>query len=189
MVKVKSKYIFISLLLPLSMLLSDCMATAKNASIVSQKVTEGIERIQTENEKIIFALAETQRAILDEKWDDIYPEVEKKYMKKHNISDGFQLSLQDRKKIASTAAQSREDILNLIAQREADLLKKSRANAQTVIEINDEVIQYLNSLERIGKIRSRVRRSFESMIGIDTEAIKNTVDEKLKSLLEVDDKK
>jgi len=167
------------LIIPFWLFFSGCATYSQNAAFVSHQVTEGIQRIQEENEKVIVALAETQRAIFDEKWDDIYATVEKKYMDNNKMTSDSPLKFEDRKKIAATAAQIREDILNIIAQKEGDLLNKSRSNTKTVIGINDEVTRYLNSLEDIGKVRSRIKDHFKNIIGINTDGLRDAVKQKL----------
>lgn len=170
-----------------ALLLIGCASIPKGSSYVSLKVTEGIQRIQTENEKIIKALADTERAILDEKWDDIYAKTEKKYMEKYKISDPSQFTHDDRRKIAANAALARETILKEIAKKENELIEKSRSNSDTVIMMNDEVVRYLNSLENIKETRNRINNMFDKFTGIDISNLQGTViremnilDEKIK---------
>ena len=164
-----------------------CASIPRGTSFISLKVTEGIQRIQTENEKIIKALANTERAILDEKWDNIYAKTEKKYIEKHKISDPSQFTLDDRRKIAANAALARETILNEIVKKENELIEKSRSNSDTVIKMNDEVIRYLNSLDNIKETRNRINGIFNQLIGVDILTLQgtvlremNTLDEKIK---------
>ena len=130
--------------------MTGCASVPKGTSFISYKVTEGIQRIQVENEKIIKAFADVERAILDEKWNDIYLKTEKMYFDKNKIPSPSQLTHDDRRKIATNAALIRENVLNEISMQENKLIKDTQSNTNTVVMMNDEVIGYLNSLKSIG---------------------------------------
>jgi len=50
--------------------LTGCASIPKNGAVLSARVSQGIERNQTETEKIIHALADVERAVLDERWEE-----------------------------------------------------------------------------------------------------------------------
>lgn len=138
------KIITINLLAML--LIAGCYKIPRNASILNEKVSEGIRRNQVEIEKVITALADVQRAILDQEWDNIYPKIEQKYMSSKSIGDPSNLTQDDRKKIAANAAKTYYDLKNEINMKENELKLQSRQNTEKLIEINDEISKYLLSL-------------------------------------------
>lgn len=161
------------------LILTSCASIPKNTSLLSSKVTEGIQKIQTENEKIIKAFANTERLILDTKWNDMYLQIEKQYMNKNNISDQTKFTHDDRRKIAANAAMARENILNEIQQVENDLIKKSRKNTDTVIMMNAEVIKYLTSLEDISVTQNSINDIFKNFIDIDVLELQGITENKI----------
>ncbi len=161
------------------LLLTSCASIPKNSSILSSKVTEGIQKIQTENEKVIKAFADTERLILDTKWNDMYLQIEKQYMNKNNISDQTKFTHDDRRKIAANAAMTRENILNEIQQVENDLINKSRKNTDTVIMMNAEVIKYLTSLEDISVTQNNINDILKNFIDIDVLELQGITENKI----------
>ncbi len=150
----------------LFVLFSGCSTIPKNASILNAKVSEGIKRNQIETEKIITALGDIQRAILDEEWDNIYAKTEKKYLSSHSISDPTTLTQQDRNAIAVNASEAYNNLLNEISEREKAIKQQTRQNTEILIEINDEISYYLLSLERLDAARSNVTQLLDNIIGI-----------------------
>src|SRR5260221_4459233 len=115
---------------------SSCASIPKNGATISTRVSEGIGRMQTENEKVIKALADVERGVLDEKWESIYDKTEAAYRIKHNLTPTANLNREDRINIAVNATAAREEILNDISVTENNLLVQSRANAKTVVQMN-----------------------------------------------------
>ncbi|MCK4824874.1 hypothetical protein KA005_54485 [bacterium] len=159
------KIITINLLAML--LIAGCSKIPRNASILNEKVSEGIRRNQVEIEKVITALAEVQRAILDQEWDNIYPKIEQKYMSSKSMTDPSDLTQDDRKKIAANAAKTFYDLKDEIDSKENELKLQSRQNAGKLIEINNEISKYLLSLEKLDDARNNVIQKLGELTGID----------------------
>jgi len=158
-----------------------CASIPKNASVLNSSVTQGIERLQAENENIIKALADIERAILDEDWDNIYNSVESKYRTKYNISNGTALSRDQTIDIATGAAAVREALLKSISDKESALILKSKENSQLVINMNKEVQNYLLSLEKYDKATEEVNALTKRIIGINPSEILGTVDKNIQN--------
>jgi CRISPR/Cas system-associated endonuclease Cas1 len=149
------------------LLTAGCSTIPKHASILNEKVSEGIRRNQVETEKIITALADVQRAILDQEWDNLYQKIEQKYMSSKNIADPNSFSDDDRRRIAANAAKTYYDLLGEINLKEYELKLQSRQNAEKLIEINNEISKYLLSLERLDQARNNVLQKLGELTGID----------------------
>lgn len=148
-------------------LIIGCYKIPRNASILNEKVSEGIRRNQVEIEKVITALADVQRAILDQEWDNLYQKIEQKYMSSESIADPSTLTQDDRRRIAANAGKTFYDIKNEISLKENELKLQSRQNAEKLIEINDEVSKYLLSLEKLDEARNNVVQKLGELTGID----------------------
>ncbi|WP_430409279.1 hypothetical protein [Kordia sp.] len=161
-----------------------CATIPKNASVLSSSVTQGIERLQSENEKVIKALADVERAILDESWDSIYNKIEAKYRTKNNIANGTSLTRDQTIDIATGAAAVREELLLTIATKERTLILKSKENSQEVININKEVQNYLLSLEKYDEATTQVNALTKKIIGIDPSQVLGTVNDNIQTSID-----
>lgn len=167
--EIVNKKLVILLLLAIS--LFGCTSIPQNGSILNQKVSEGITRYQIEVEKIIKALADVERAILNEEWDTIFAKVEKAYMVKHNITSESTLTQIQRRAIAANAAQTYNNLINDIAIIEQTLVSQTQANSKTLIAVNDEVTKYLLSVEELDSARSNITKKIAGIVGIDLTSI------------------
>lgn len=159
------------LVVSMVLVLAGCTTIPRHGSVLNQKVSEGIARNQVETEKIIKALADVERAILDQEWDSIYIKVEKVYMTKNNIMDATQMTQSQRRAIAANAAKTYYDLLNQIAVIENKLISQSRANSQILIEINDEITKYLLSTETLEAARQSIANKLSELVGFDLTSI------------------
>ena len=158
------------------LLLAGCSTIPKNASKLSATLTEGIKKNGTECEKIIVALADVQRAILNEKWDDIYARVEKKYFDSRNITDAKTLTEADRRRIAANAAKTFYDLKEDIAAKEKALKLQLQENTTRLVEINDSIQGYLLSLEKLDQSRSAVTKKVSELAGVDLSSLSGYAD-------------
>ncbi|WP_299834046.1 hypothetical protein [uncultured Tenacibaculum sp.] len=172
-----------SLILLSTLLIISCATIPKNASVLSASVTQGIERLQTENEKIIKSLADVERAILDESWEDIYNTFESKYRTKYNIASGTILTKNQTIDIATGAAAVREDLLKAISDKENALVLKSKENSQKVISINQEIQNYLLSLKKYDEANQQVNNLTTKIIGVNPSKILGTIDNNLQNTI------
>lgn len=154
-----------------TLLLVGCSSIPKHASILNQQVSEGISKNQTEVEKIIKALADVERAILDQKWDMIYAKVENAYIRRHALADAASLTQDQRRAVAANAAKTYYDLLDKISEIERVLVSRTRANSNTIIEINDEVTKYLLSLEELDVAKSNINSKLSNILGVDLSSI------------------
>ncbi len=171
-----------ALLLFACVVLTGCAGIPENAALLSEKINAGITRMHEENAKVITALADVERAILDEHWEQLYAKVEQQYMQKMTIADASAFSQNDRRAITATAATARQDILNDINAKESELLAKSARNRDTVISINNEIRRYLVSLEKLDAARENTKALLSDIVGVDLSSMKGLVKGKLSSL-------
>ena len=150
-----------------ALLLAGCSSIPENGSVLNQHVSDGISKNQIEVEKIIAALADVERAILDQEWNAIYVKVENAYMQKHSVADAASLTQDQRRAIAANAAKSYYDLLDSISDVERELVSKTRANSNTIIRINDEVTRYLLSVEEFDAAKSNIKAKLSTIVGID----------------------
>jgi hypothetical protein len=158
------------LLLPLllaALLTVGCSTIPKNGALLAAKLGEGLERNQAETEKIIVALADTQRAILGEKWKPIYKSIEDAYMEKHGVADARDLTHDQRRAIATQSGNVWEKLRGEIDAVEAALKKQSRANTAQLVEINSTIQKYLLSLEKLDASQRAVLGRLEGVTGIN----------------------
>lgn len=146
-----------------------CTSIPENGSMLNQKVSEGIARNQIEVEKIIKALADVERAILDEEWGTIYEKIETEYVTKHRIQPP--LTPEQRRAIAANAAKTYYGLLKQISSIEHTLVSQTRANSEALIAMNDEVSKYLLSVESLDAARKNVESQLKAIVGIDMSSI------------------
>ncbi len=156
--------------LALSTTLLGCTHIPKNASVLNQKVSEGIGRNQLEVEKVIVALADVERGILDQQWDSIYLKIEQKFIEKHSLSVSA-LTHEHRRKIAANAAKTYYNLLEEISSMEKALILQTKANSETLVKTNDQVTQYLLSLESLDDARNNIKQKIGKITGFDISKI------------------
>ncbi len=149
-----------------SVVIVGCTNVAKNGALLNQSVSDGIQSYQMEVEKIIVALGNTERTVLDNNWDTIYAKVEKKYATKHSI-DVTNMTHVERRKIAAIAAQAYFSLLENIKLIENTLITKTRENAEQLVETNNEISKYLLSIEKLEATRNNIKGELKKIIGID----------------------
>lgn len=158
-----------------------CTTIPKNGALLSAQVTEGILRNQAETEKIIAALAATQREILDEKWDDLYVKVEAAYMRRNSVSDPAALTQDDRSSIAANMSKVWEDLSAEISAKETELVAKSRENSAQLVAMNESVQRYLLSVENLDETRSAIAGHVSAIIGLDLQSFGGLADRLLRN--------
>ncbi|MDS1310086.1 hypothetical protein [Marinobacter xiaoshiensis] len=144
-----------------------CSTIPRNGSILNQQVSDGIIRNQIEVEKIIKALADVERAILDKEWDSLYVKIENAYIAKHSVADGASLTQDQRKSIAANASKVYFGLLHKISDVEKSLISKTNANSKILIEINDEVSRYLLSIQELAEAKININNKLSNMTGVD----------------------
>lgn len=156
-------------LVGLSMVISltACSTVPKEASLLNDKVSTGIQTYQANVEQIIKQFAASQRAFKDKIWSKLYDDVQAEYIKKHNIADASKLSNYDHKYIARQTQDGFNLLVAEINEKEAALISQSKSNANALITANDEVTKYLMSLETHDESRQKVRESLSKITGID----------------------
>jgi len=153
------------------LLFSGCTTVPKNGALLSAKLTEGIQRNQSETEKIITALADTQRAILSDNWEIIYAKVERGYREINGLGADAALDDTQRSEVAAVAAKTYYDLRAVIAAKEDELKGATRANAAQLVEINETVQKYLLSVEKLDASRNAVLDKLQKVAGIDFSSI------------------
>ena len=148
-------------------LTSGCTTVPRNGALLAAKVGEGIQRNQTETEKVIAALAATQRAILDEEWDNLYVKVETGYMGKNGITEGAALTQDDRNNIAANMSKVWEELSDAIDAKEQELVAQSRVNTAALVEMNETVQRYLLSAEKLDESRTAIVGKLSAITGVD----------------------
>ena len=148
-------------------LLAGCPSIPEGAAALSEQVGVGIERMQEENEKVIRALADVQRGIVDEAWERMYRDAEAQYRHDEGLAAGDVLTEEHRIDVATAAAGLKDDLLAEIKAKEDALLVQSQQNAQQVKALNDTVQDYLVSLEQFRAAREKARELVEQIVGVD----------------------
>jgi hypothetical protein len=177
---------FLLLTLVAALGLCGCPAIPKNAAALTAKVSEGILRNQAETERIIHTLAEVERGVLDDRWEEIYQSTETAYRKKKGMTSDAALSFDDRLNVATNAAAVRDGILKEISDIEANLISQSRANSQKVVEMNEEVHRYLLSLQSLQEANDDLSRKLQEITGVDVSGLvgktRRAIEEKIGKL-------
>ncbi len=175
----KTLLIFLLVVVPLTGCASNNLVQ-KNGSSLNQKVGEGIQKNQVEIEKMIRALADVERAVLDQGWDNVYSRVEKSYMAKHAVTAEASLAQDQRTVIAASAAKTYHNLRGKIAAIENTLISQTRSNSKTIVEINNEVTKYLLAVRNLDSASSNIESKLASMVGINLSGISGLA----KSLIE-----
>lgn len=155
-----------------------CTAVPKNGALLSVSLTEGIQRNQLETEKLIAALAATQRAILDARWDELYIETEAAWLRENQLSEGAKLTQEQRSSIAANMSRIWEELSDAIDAKEAALIASSRANTAQLLATSEAIRKYLLSVEKLEVSRTDVVQRVSSLTGIDVSDL-NSLTERL----------
>ena len=159
------------MIVSLLLIFGGCASIPKNGAQLNSQVSLGIQRYQQEVESIIKTLGDVQRAILDEKWEEIYRKAEHKYRNEQGLDPASPLSQEQRIDVATIASGHREDILKEIEVLESELINKTRKNSFTLIEVNDHVTSYLLSLQKLDAAKQDITNKISSLVGIDIKAL------------------
>ncbi|HUG13236.1 MAG TPA: hypothetical protein VMM36_19620 [Opitutaceae bacterium] len=162
-------------------LFAGCTTIPKNGALLSARLSEGIQRNQAETEKIITALAATQRAILDEEWDGLYVKVETAYLEKNGISDSASLTQDQRSTLAANMSQVWEDLSGAIDAKEAELIAQSRENTVQLVAMNESVQMYLLSVEKLDASRAAIAQRVSAITGLDLNGLGTLADRLLEN--------
>lgn len=159
-----------------------CASIPKDAVVLSSSVTDGIKKIQIENEKVIKASSDVQRGILDENYENYYDAVEDKYRATKGILPATALSQDEQMDVTAHIITVRDNVLKDIQDKEDALLKKSRANSAKVIEINKHVQEYLQSLSDLKEANDKIMKLIIDTTGVDVGKVSEFVKNQVKSL-------
>lgn len=165
--------------------MTGCYSIPKNSSLVGE-VDGAIVVLQEENDKLIKALGDIQRAILDEKFEQIYADVENKYRDSNNISNELALTTEQNLDVTANVIAVRDLILTDIAEKEKQLYDQSHANFDKLRTINAAVKEYLDSVQSLKEARSEATKKLSEISGVDFGDI-NTFAESLEKSLELID--
>jgi len=163
------------------LLLAGCPTIPKNGALLAAELTKGLERNQTETEKIITALAEIQRTILSEGWERIHAQVEKGYRAENKLAADAPLNEVQRAEVAAVAAKTYYDLRAVIAAKEADLKAATRGNTTQLIAINETVQKYLLSVEKLDASRTAITGQLQQLTGIDFSSLNGLAGQLLKN--------
>ena len=143
-----------------------CARTPASAIALSGQVAQGVRHMQADTERVIAALADTQRAALDDAWEATYASAERRFRESEGIG-AAELTLAQRTAVAAIAAATRERALGEIATKQAELVDASRANAGAVLAMHDAVTAHLFSIRSAQHTREEVVTLLDSMTGLD----------------------
>ena len=152
-----------------------CGTVATEGSLLNEQVNTGIEQYQLYVENIIRALADTERAILSQRWEEIYAYAEEEVRAEHGLYPTDRMNHQQILETATLAALVREEIADEIDSREQNLIEDSRANADLLIAVNHIVTAYLMSQEELEQAKDRINQKIQDITGIDTDKLTGTV--------------
>ena len=155
------KHIYCSLLISFSVV--GCGSIPENGAVLNQKVTEGIERNQAQVENIIAALAQTQRATLEKKWEVIFPLTVKKYMLDKSVSSDNLLTPDQWNDISVNARNVYQGFLDIINDKEETLIYETKENSNTLMEISEEVSRYFLSTKELEIARLNTARKITEL--------------------------
>jgi hypothetical protein len=165
------------------LLVSACASIPKDAVVLSSSVTDGIKKMQAENEKAILSLSDVQRGILDENYENIYASVEAKYRTIKAIPVVTALSQDQLMDVTANVIGVRDKVLKDIQDKEDALLKKSRANSAKVIKINGHVQEYLQSLSDLNDANDKIKKLLIDTTGVDVGKVSAFIKNQVTSLV------
>lgn len=145
---------------------SGCARTPASAIALTAQVREGVTRMQADTERLASALADTQRAALDEAWEADYAHVEAMYVEQAG-ADASALTVQQRAEVAALAAEARERTLAAISEKERELIDATRANSQSVLVLHDALTAHLLSLRSAQRFRDSALARLDALTGWD----------------------
>jgi len=148
-----------------------CAGGEREAALLASQVEGGIERLHERQREVIGALADVQRAAVDERWEDIYTRAESGYRAGEGVAPDAPLTPEQRAGAAAVAAAARERLLDDIAARQNELERQSRSNADAVVAMQRELERYLLTRADAADARRRMRELLEQITGVDIESL------------------
>ena len=161
-----------------------CNNIPKNGAILGNEISVGIFRMQEEHEKIIHALADIELEVLEKNWNHLYGYIEKKYQTENGLLVDNALVKEDRQRIAEFSGTMKADIIKEIAAAEAELMLQVRKNTDQVITINNEVQNYLLSVNNLAESKQSIAQSYQKISAIDFSKLRGIVNNRLEKLQE-----
>jgi hypothetical protein len=167
------------LVLLLTAALVGCASVPPGAATLAEQLGTGLQRNQAEVEKITHLFADTERAVLDEKWDALYADTEKRYLAKRGLASAGAMKLEDRRRVAAIAAAAREKLLSEIALIESNFVAASQKNTKQLTDITVEIQKYLLSLQKLDESRAKATELIQGIGGLDLKQLSGMVTKKL----------
>ena len=181
-------------------LVSACASVPPGSVATNQAVSEGIERLKTQHETTINALAEQTRISTYQMWDHVTlsqvvadelrracssPQLQggqsvdasNSHTNTQNCPDT--LTPEQAATAAATAADIREAQINKINGKEAELLASVKAKYNGVKSLNNVVTRYLTSLVELKAATDDIRGQLMETLGLDESDIPEHLSELL----------
>lgn len=146
-----------------------CGTISKNASVLNKKVSEGIQKNQSNFEIIITNLANIERKALSDGYATIYDKTEDTYRNKISKPRGgaAQLTPSEIRDIAVIFGKTYFDLKEEIDSKEKQLILQSQQNSEKLIQMNDMVTRYLLSLEKMDSAKKNIANQVGKLTGVD----------------------
>jgi hypothetical protein len=136
--------------------LAGCTGAEREAALLAHTVETGIDRLHGQQARVIGALAEVERAAVDDEWASMYARAESAYREREGLGEAAALTPTQRMEIAALAAAAREELLDSIDAKQADLLAQSRASVDAVLAMQGELALYLAARADAAEVRRRM---------------------------------
>ncbi|MEO1193441.1 MAG: hypothetical protein AAFY02_16890 [Pseudomonadota bacterium] len=141
------------------LLLGACTSVPKGAADTNRAVSLGIERLKEQHVKTIQAFADLARQSVQQTWDyQILPETVTRV-----AGNRASLSRAEAMRIAGTALNVREELMDEIDANEQELLSAVEQEYGAVLSVNAVVTNYLASAEDLASARENLVQGGQSV--------------------------
>ena len=135
------------------LLLTGCVSIPPESITVNEKISAGVVTMEENTNLVIDAWRETAVALLEEKFDAIYDDVEERYRSKRGIPSvsvgGPDLNADQARDVAVFVMLVNERVRGAIDEKAANMRLVSQQNAGTIKGANDSITNLLQSSQAV----------------------------------------
>lgn len=150
----------------LGMGLSACAQVPTAAVSVNQHVTTGISTLQENANVLIASWEESAFMLLDEHWEKVYSEAEKRYRDKKKIAACINLLPDQQVQVAGLAVLIRDEARSKIRTKAKEIRNQVNANAKKTLEANKSITALLRSVNQLVGTRTMALKMVGDLVSI-----------------------
>lgn len=148
----------------LALTLGACANIPPGAELANTKVSTGIERLETDTQKILNAYRESLRLAVKADFERIHNAAEKAVRSKRGVPIGTPLNNEQIQEVSGIVLLTFEKANVLIDEKIYETSQTVQKNSATVKTANDDITKLLSSAGRVGVARTEIISTVKDLI-------------------------